>query len=220
MLSLRLIGARGTFSSQAADYSWEGTVQEGDASDLTHHLAKARAGDSESSALVGDAVSAELQRLAHAQRIRWSGDYTLDTSALVGEAWMKLFQGSQGGWNDRAHFYRVAARAMRQVLVNYSEMRRAQRRQAPGGEHQLDENVPVVEHDTLVLELHEQLERLAQEHPRHAQVAELRYFVGLTIEETAEVLDVSPVTVRRDWAFTKAWLKAKLGEMEPHVGED
>ena len=90
----------------------------------------------------------------------------------------------------------------------------------PGGEQQLDEDVPLVEHDTLVLELHEELERLAQEHPRHAQVAELRYFVGLTIEETAEVLDVSPVTVRRDWAFTKACLKAKLDERESHVGED
>ena len=194
-------------------------MPEGEAPDLTHHLAKAREGDSESSALVGDAVSAELQRLAHSHRIRWGGDYTLDTSALVGEAWMKLFRGSEGGWNDRAHFYRVAARAMRQVLVNYSEMRKAQRRHAPGGEHQLDENVPLVEHDTLVLELHEQLERLAREHPRHAQVAELRYFVGLTIEETAEVLGISPVTVRRDWAFTKAWLKAKLDEMESHVGE-
>ena len=195
-------------------------MREGEAPDLTQHLAKARAGDPESAALVGDAVSSELLRLAHANRIRWGGDHTLDTSALVGEAWMKLFPGSAGGWNDRAHFYRVAARAMRQVLVNYSEMRKAQRRQAPGGEQQLDENVALVEHDSLVLDLHEQLERLAQEHPRHAQVAELRYFIGLTIEETAEVLEISPVTVRRDWSFTKAWLKAKLDDTETHVGED
>ena len=195
-------------------------MREGEAPDLTHHLSKAKEGDSESAELVGDAVSEELRRLAHSQRIRWGGDYTLDTSAIVGEAWMKLFPGSAGGWNDRAHFYRVAARAMRQVLVNYSEMRKAQRRHAPGGEQELHENVALVENDGLVLELHEQLERLAQEHPRHSQVAELRYFVGLTIEETAEVMGVSPITVRRDWSFTKAWLKAKLGETESHVGED
>jgi RNA polymerase sigma factor (TIGR02999 family) len=178
--------------------------------DLTKQLADARAGDEAAAEVVGRAVFAELQRLAHLQRIRWTGDYTLDTAALVGEAWMKLFRRAGGEWNDRLHFYRVAARAMRQVLVNYAESRRARRRHAPGGEQEFRDDVPVVDHDELVLELDEHLERLGREHPRHAQVAELRYFVGLTIDETAEALGVAPVTVRRDWDFTKAWLKAKL----------
>jgi RNA polymerase sigma factor (TIGR02999 family) len=184
-----------------------------DASEITRLLHAADAGDEAAASRLFAEVYAELHRSAAAQRRRWRGDETLNTTALVHEAYIKLLGNGSGGWRDRSHFFAVAARAMRQILVNYAERRRAEKR-GGGAEHvALDEANPVSpEAADEVLALHEALGRLEELNERQARVVEHRFFVGLAIDETAEVLGVSPATVKRDWALASAWLRREVGK--------
>lgn len=156
-------------------------------------------------------VYGELRSLAHSQRRRWEGDYTFDTTALVHEAYLKLVDHAGTGWNDAGHFMAVAARAMRQILVNYAERRRAAKR---GGGQQpvtLDDSNPIAaEAADEVIALHEALEQLEQVNPRQARVVEARFFAGLSVAETAKALGVSTATVKRDWGVTSAWLHREI----------
>jgi RNA polymerase sigma-70 factor, ECF subfamily len=162
------------------------------------------------------AVYAELKSLAQSQRRRWEGDYTLNTTALVHEAYVKLAGAGAVRVENRAHFLALAGRAMRQILVNYAERRRAQKRDASGAVDPDDGANPlsaaVAEE---ILELHGALERLARVEERHARVVECRFFAGLQIDETAVALGVSPATVKRDWQFASAWLRRELGGVPP-----
>lgn len=149
----------------------------------------------------------ELRGLAHAQRRGWLGQETLSTTALVHEAYLKLSQQDAPAWNNRGHFFRVASRAMRHILINYAKHR--QRAKRGGG----SERVPFDEAELVdesqvekLLALDEALSRLARRNPRWAQVVESRVFAGLDVEETAEALEVSPTTVKRDWQRAQAWL--------------
>ncbi len=156
----------------------------------------------------------ELRVLAHGHRRRWNGNSTLGTTVLVHEAYRKLAGTSDlGGWG-RAHFLAVAARAMRQILVNYAEMQAAQKR---GGSAQLvpleAANPVAPEVAEEVLALHRALNALSRCEPRRGQVVECRFFAGLTVEETAEVLGVSPATVKRDWVLATAWLRRRIREI-------
>ena len=180
--------------------------------DITARLRQAREGDPAAFAEVYTALYDELHRMARAQRRSWSGDHTLDTTALVHEAYLKLVNRQQATWVDRAHFVAVAAKAMRHVLVNYAERRRAAKRGGgaiPLGLDEIADQVGTAVEDE-VLALHEALDRLASMSPRQEQVVEARFFGGLSIEETAMALDVSPATVKRDWQLASAWLQREM----------
>jgi len=183
--------------------------------DVTERLRQARDGDQAAFDEVYAALYDELHRMARLQRRSWSGDHTLDTTALVHEAYLKLVHHRQASWSDRAHFVAVASRAMRHVLVNYAERRRAAKRgggAAPVGLEEVDNPVPAGSAEE-ILALHEALDRLAALNRRQEQVVEARFFGGLSIEETAAALGISPATVKRDWQLASAWLQREMKAM-------
>jgi RNA polymerase sigma factor (TIGR02999 family) len=157
------------------------------------------------------AVYTRLHGLAHARRRGWQEQHTLNTTALVHEAYLKLADQRRLAITDRGHFFALAARAMRHILVNHAEHRRAAKR-GGGCEHvPLDEAGPVpagAEEDLLALD--EALHRLEQLDERPCRVVECRFFAGLNIAETAEALAISPATVKRDWSLASAWLYKEL----------
>lgn len=157
------------------------------------------------------AAYAQLRSVAHDQRRRWRGQETLCTTALVSEAYLKLSRQAPGKWESRGHFLRVAARAMRHILMDYAKRSRRVKRggesdHVPADEARLVDEARIEE----LLALDEALTRLAQENPRRAQVVECRFFAGLEVEETAEALGVSVSTVMRDLRRGKAWLYLQL----------
>jgi RNA polymerase sigma factor (TIGR02999 family) len=157
------------------------------------------------------AVYNELRRQARRQLRRERRDHTLDTAALINEAYLKLVEQRSVRWQDRRHFYFLAAELMRRVLVDHA---RARHRQKRGGanETELLDDIHVLTNpiDLDLIALDEALHRLAAIDDQQVKVVELRYFAGLEIAETAEVLKISPATVKRDWAAAKAWLKYEL----------
>ena len=156
-------------------------------------------------------VYQELHRLAHHYMQRESPGHTLQTSALVNEAFLRLVDQRQVRWQNRAHFYGIAAQMMRRILVDYARSRRYAKRGGGVPEMPLDEALIVSdERSAEVLALDETLQRLAEFDPRKSQIVEFRFFGGLSIEETAEVLAVSPGTVMRDWTLAKAWLRREM----------
>jgi RNA polymerase sigma-70 factor (ECF subfamily) len=160
-------------------------------------------------------VYEELRRLAHRYMAQQRGDHTLQTTALVHEAYLRLAGQGEPHYQNRSHFLAVAARAMRQILVDHARSALRQKRGAGAERVELDEAVWVSAAPTReILDLNEALEKLATLDARKAQVVELRYFGGLKQEEIAEALNVSEVTVRRDWTFSRAWLYAELRKAE------
>jgi RNA polymerase sigma factor (TIGR02999 family) len=159
-------------------------------------------------------VYEELRRLAHYHMGGERPDHTLQTTALVNEAYLRLADQTEPRWQDRAHFFAVAARAMRHILVNYANSYRAQKRGGGALKIELDEAAIVSpEESKKIVDLHEALENLARLDPRKARVVELKYFGGLNYDEMAEVLKISRATVRRDWEFAKIWLYTELHGM-------
>jgi RNA polymerase sigma factor (TIGR02999 family) len=156
-------------------------------------------------------VYEELRRRAHYYMEGQRPDHTLQTTALVNEAYLRLADQSSPNFKNRAHFFAVAAQAMRQILVNYAKAHQAEKRGAGASKVELDDVALISPEQTQeILDLNEALERLAALDSRKAQVVELKYFGGLNQDEMAEVLNVSAVTVRRDWVFAKAWLYSEL----------
>ena len=168
------------------------------------------AGDDDAHGRLSPLIYDELRRLAESHMRRERPGHTLQPTELVNEAYLRLVQGATE-WKNRAHFFGAAAQAMRRVLVDHARQRAAQKRGA-GAEHvtfdELAVNVEQPEID--VLELDEALEALEHEDPRLCRVVHLRYFAGFSIEETAEVLDLSPATVKRDWTYARAWLYERM----------
>jgi RNA polymerase sigma factor (TIGR02999 family) len=154
----------------------------------------------------------ELHRQAARYLRRERADHTLQTTALINEAYLKLIDQSEVEWQNRAHFFAVAAQAMRRILVDYARMRKREKRGGDDVKFQLDEAIeaPAKAKSIDLVALDEALNRLAEFDERQARVVELRYFSGMTEEETAEVLNISPATVRRDWNMAKAWLFHQL----------
>src|SRR6266581_3448989 len=168
-------------------------------------------GDDAALAELTPLVYEELRRLAHRHMGGQRPDHTLQTTALVNEAYLRLADQTNPRWQNRAHFFAVAARAMRQILVSYARSHRAQKRGGGGLKVELDETAIVSpELSKEIVDLHEALERLVTLDSRKAQVVELKYFGGLNHDEIAEVLKISTVTVRRDWMFAKTWLYDEL----------
>ena len=178
---------------------------------VTQLLAHWSEGDAAALGELTPLVYEELRRLAHHFMGGQRPDHTLQTTALVSEAYLRLADQTNPSWQNRAHFFAVAARAMRQILVNYAQSNRAQKRGGGALKVELDEAAIVSpEQSAEIVDLHEALERLATLDARKAQVVELKYFGGLNHDEIAEVMKVSAVTVRRDWVFAKAWLHNEL----------
>jgi RNA polymerase sigma factor (TIGR02999 family) len=160
-------------------------------------------------------VYEELRRLAHYFMEGQRPDHTLQTTALVNEAYLRLTDQTNPNWQSRAHFFAVAARAMRQILVSYARSDRAQKRGGPGARIELDEAAILSpEQSKEIVDLHEALERLAALDSRKAQVVELKFFGGLNYDEIAEVLKIARMTVRRDWEFAKVWLYTELHSVD------
>ena len=182
---------------------------------VTELLAEWSHGDNAALAELTPLVYEELRRLAHHFMEGQRPEHTLQTTALVNEAYMRLADQTKPSWQNRAHFFAVAARAMRQILVNYARSNRAQKRGGGALKVELDE-VAIIspEESKEIVDLHEALERLAALNSRKAQVVELKYFGGLNYDEMAEVLKISPVTVRRDWEFAKLWLYTELHSVD------
>jgi RNA polymerase sigma factor (TIGR02999 family) len=169
-------------------------------------------GDREAEARLLALVYPELRRLAGAYMRRERAGHTLQPTALVNEAFIRLSGEPRGGWQDRAHFIAVSAQAMRRVLVDHARARAARKR---GGE---DVRIPFIEAEVAgegdgleTLAIHEALEQLAKLNQRQARVVEMKYFGGMSGEEIALVLGVSERTAKRDWEAARAWLHAQLG---------
>ena len=156
-------------------------------------------------------VYGELHRLAHQYMNRERPGHTLQTSALVNEAFVKLVDQKDVHWQNRAHFFGIAAQSMRRILVDHARSRHYAKRGGDARQVSLDE-VAIVspERAAEVVALDDALNGLEEIDPRKSQIVELRFFGGLTIEETAEVLKVSPGTVMRDWTLAKAWLRKQM----------
>lgn len=153
----------------------------------------------------------ELRGIAHRELAREHGPITLQTTELVHEAYLRLAADTRVTGLGRAYFYAAAARAMRQVLIDAARRRKADKRGAGTTMLSLDEHVASVEaygHELLGLD--EALKRLESRNPRHARVVECRFFGGMSVEDTAEALDISPRTVKSDWALARAWLYDEL----------
>jgi RNA polymerase sigma-70 factor (ECF subfamily) len=178
---------------------------------VTDLLADWSRGDDAAFAKLTPLIYEELRRLAHHHMSGQRPDHTLQTTALVNEAYLRLADQTNPRWQNRAHFFAVAARAMRQILVSYARGQQAQKRGGGALKVELDEAAIVSpEQSKEIVNLHEALERLATLDLRKAQVVELKYFGGLNYDEMAEVLKISRITVRRDWEFAKVWLYTEL----------
>lgn len=158
-------------------------------------------------------VYPELRRIARARLRRERRGHILQTTALINEAYLRLVDQTRTPWESRSHFFAICARMMRRILVDHARRRQAEKR---GGDLQrvtFDDEVASAGGDAAVdvVVLDRALEGLAELDPRQARIVELRYFGGMTIEETATAVGVSPATVKRDWATARAWLRRKIG---------
>lgn len=171
-------------------------------------------GDGDVPARLMPLVYDELRRLADHYLRGERPDHTLQPTALVHEAYLRLADQTSITWQNRVHFFAVAAQSMRQVLVDHARTHRAAKRGA-GHKVSLDEaSGASMEQNVDLLALDEALGRLAALDPQQSRIVELRYFGGLTIEETAEVMSLSPRTIRREWTMAKYWLKQQLGNQQ------
>jgi RNA polymerase sigma factor (TIGR02999 family) len=155
-------------------------------------------------------VYEELRQLAHHYMRGERAGHTLQTTALVNEVYVRLAGIERLGWRDRAHFFAMAATLMRRVLVDYARQRGREKRGAGVAVTSLDEHTVAAAPAVDIVALDQALERLAAVDPQQSRVVELRFFAGLSVEETAEALGISPATVKRDWATAKVWLYSEL----------
>jgi RNA polymerase sigma factor (TIGR02999 family) len=191
------------------------------APEITRLLQAWRAGDDGALDRLTPLVYGELRRLAHARMRHAPPDPTLQTTALANEAFLRLVGARHVDWKDRAHFFALCARAMRYILVDAARARGSLKRGGGADVVPFDEALAVTpERDPDLLALDEALAQLSTADPRQARVVELRYFGGLSVEETGTVLGMSPQTVMRDWKLAKLWLARALrhrGETGPEV---
>ncbi len=181
------------------------------ASEVTDLLERVAQGDKQAEADLMPRVYRELRKIALAHLRRERPDHTLQATALVHEAYLRLSAQREVHWKNRAHFFGIAAQAMRRILADYARHRGAEKRGGNEIRVPLDEEICISdEHCTLVTALDEALERLQRLNSRQARVVELRFFSGLSEEEIAEVTGVTVRTVRRDWRMARAWLYGEL----------
>jgi RNA polymerase sigma factor (TIGR02999 family) len=179
--------------------------------EITALLRDLRRGEPDAMERLLPLVYEELRRIAHRQLARERDEHTVGTTALVHEAYLRLVDQRRTDWNDRAHFYGVAAQAMRRVLLDYARRHRAAKRDGALRQVTLDDAVAAAgERAETLIALDEALDRLASLAPRLARVVEMRFFGGLTEADAGEALGLDARTVRRDWTKAKAWLHQEL----------
>jgi RNA polymerase sigma factor (TIGR02999 family) len=163
-------------------------------------------------------VYEELHRLARGYMADERPGHTLQATALVNEAYLRLAHSEHGGWRDRAHFFAVSARVMRRILVDWARSRRAQKRGSDVPALELQENLAILpgKSGNDLIAIDDALQTLAAFDSRKSQIVEMRFFGGLSVKETAEVLTVSEETVRRDWNMAKSWLRRELSLEASH----
>jgi RNA polymerase sigma factor (TIGR02999 family) len=184
-------------------------------SDVTRMLEAIGEGDAKAAAELLPLVYDELRRLAAAKMAQERPGQTLQPTALVHEAWLRLGGSETQKWQNRAHFFGAAAEAMRRILIENARRKRALRH--GGGQERLDiaeVDVAAAASDDSLLAVHEALDRFAAQDPRKAELVKLRYFAGLSLEEAADVLGVSVPTVKRWWAYARAWLHTEISASE------
>jgi len=187
------------------------TTPSGSAQEFTQLLGDWSGGDAGALEKLIPLVQPELHRLAHYYMSRERGGHTLQTTALLNEAYLQLTDKTPLPWQNRTHFMAVAAQLMRRIMVDHARARHALKRGAGAIRVTLDETTLVTqERAEELLALDEALEKLAEFDRRRCEIVEMRYFGGMTVEEIADVLKVHPNTVMRDWRAAKAWLYAEL----------
>ncbi len=182
--------------------------------DVTDLLRAWREGGAAASEEFLSKIYGELKRLAASQLRKERRAHTLQTTALVNEAYLRLFDQQRVDWRDRAHFFGLAATMMRRILVDHARARNARKRQLPDGFDGLtmtSAHLP----DVSLLDLDRVLSEFSGDYPRQARVVEMRYFADLELEEIAVCLDVSLTTVKRDWQFARAWIRTELASAAP-----
>ena len=184
--------------------------------DVTLILRSVSAGEEPALDRLLPAVYSELRKIAQKRLQAEREDHTLQATALVHEAYIKLIDQDHANWKDRGHFFAIAAQAIRRILVDHARHRNRQKRGGGAARVTLDDGLALsVEQPALeVVALDRALTALAEEHPEKAQVVELRYFAGLTTEEIAEHLSITDRTVRRYWTFAQAWLYRRMAQDE------
>jgi RNA polymerase sigma factor (TIGR02999 family) len=187
------------------------TVPMTDKRDITVLLNNARKGDQGALNELLPLVYDELRRVAANQLRNERSDHTLQATALVHEAYLRLLEQKEVDWNNRLHFFSIAAEMMRRILVNYAIQRNAKKRGDGAAKIALDEAISFSkEKDLDIIVLDETLNELAKFDPDQAKIVELRFFAGLTIEETAAALGISESTVKREWRSAKAWIMGRM----------
>ena len=177
---------------------------------VTVLLDRVHQGDSRAVDELLPVVYTELRNIARRQRFSWRSNETMNTTGLVHEAYFKLVR-ADGGWEGRAHFMRVAAKAMRQVLMDYVRAKKAQKRGGEAEHVSIDSVDLVSEEEADIFEaLHDAIEELGSENPRMRDVIECRFFGGMTLDETATALGISRRSVVRSWSVAKVWLYDRL----------
>lgn len=180
--------------------------------EVTELLAAWSAGDGSALESLLPLVEAELRRLAHAYMAREGANHTLQSTAIVNEAYLKLVEQKNVRWQNRAHFYAISARVMRRILLDHARHRLRAKRGGGAAHVEFDEaSVISTEKSAELVALDEALDRLAEIDSLKSQIIELRHFGGLSVEETAEALNVAPITVMRHWSLAKAWLRREIG---------
>jgi RNA polymerase sigma factor (TIGR02999 family) len=179
--------------------------------DVTRILQSLERGDAQAAQQLLPLVYDELRKLAAARMAQEAPGQTLQPTALVHEAWLKLAGSQRQQWHGRAHFFAAAAEAMRRILIDQARRKGARKRGPQQVREELHESeIELQAPSAEVLAVHEALDALAAEEPAAAEVVKLRYFVGMTIPEIAEALNLSPRTADRHWAFARAWLKRAI----------
>lgn len=180
--------------------------------DVTGLLQRVKEGDPEASEKLVPIVLGELRRLARHHLRNERLGHTLQPTALVNEAYIRLAGFNRMDWQSRSHFLGVASGLMRQILIDYARRRQSLKRGGGKAFVELDENRALLspQQSAELLALDVALEQLAKMNPRHAKIVELRYFGGLSVEEAAEAIGIAPITVKRDWAAARAWLRTRL----------
>jgi len=184
---------------------------------VTDLLVKWRSGDGDALQALMPLVYQEMRRLAHRYLRRERAGHTLQSTALVHEAYVRLAGSAPAQWQDRAHFFGIAAHVMRQILVEYARARNAGKRGGPAIKLTIDTiNMPSSDPDLDLVALDDALKDLARIDAQQSRVVELRFFSGLSIDETAEVLGISESTVKRDWSTARVWLFRELDRTSRH----
>lgn len=192
-----------------------GTVNQAPSGSISQLLGQWQAGDAEALGTLVPLVYADLRQLAHRHLRKQQSNHTLQSTALVHEAYLRLARQEKVRFENRVHFFAVAARIMRQILVDHARGKRAAKRDS-AVTLVLDEEVaPAKSREIDLLLLDDALQELSRLDARQSQIVELRYFGGLSIEETSEVMRISPATVKREWSTAKLWLRKQVAQGSP-----